>query len=76
MSWTASIVDQEFAAEILGKFPEILELAKGETVFTNEDDLNAFRGERATVTMAESHGKLLVLQIERERDAVLFNPLA
>lgn len=68
--------DQEFVVEILGKFPEILELAEGETVFTNEDYLNAFRGEGATVTMAESHGKLLALQIERERDAVPFNPLA
>lgn len=68
--------DQDFVREMLDMFPDALGLAENETVFTNEDYLNAFRGEGATVTMAENHSKLLALAVARKRDSDPFNPLA
>lgn len=51
-------------------------MTENEIIFINEDYLNAFRGDGVTVTIEESHSKLILRQIERERSAVPFNPLA
>ncbi len=67
--------DRRYVKDMLDSLTCAVMVPEGQTIFTNEIFLNSFRGEGATVTMAESHSKKLALQMEREDENEAFDPL-
>ncbi len=67
--------DSRYVKEMLDSLTRAVMVPDGLTIFTYDIFLNSFRGEGATVTMAENHSRKLALQLEKEDENEAFDPL-